>query len=56
MGVRVPLGVLRGSLLQGVLERKWNVENFILLLLNDKTLTHVCEQAACSALNKIHFD
>ena len=44
MGVGGPLGVLRGT--TGVLERKWNMENNILLLLNDKTLTHLCEHAA----------
>ena len=40
MGVRVPLGVLRGTT-GGTLEK-----TFILLLLNDKTLTNVCEHAA----------
>ena len=31
------------EVLQGVLERKWNI---ILLFLNDRMLTHVCEHAA----------
>ena len=46
MGARVPLGVLRGTTWGRLLERKWNMETFILLLLNDKTLTNVCEHAA----------
>ena len=34
------------EVLQGVLERKWNLKTFVLLLLNEKTQTNGCEHAA----------
>ena len=41
MGVRVPLGVLRGT--TGVLEIRWSMKISILLLLNDNILTNRIE-------------
>ena len=44
------------EVLQGVLEREWNTEKNILLLLNDKTLTHLCEHAALLSFKQNNFE
>ena len=43
------------EVLQGLLERKWNMKTFILLLLNDKTVMNV-NMLLCRAVNKTYFN